>query len=130
MFNTEQVNARDQFNANNRLIIDQSNAEWRRQIATQDNAQINETNRLNAQLSTGMTTQAYNNMWQQERDLMSYAFTAAENANQRAHEVVLQKMTNSSYKDMAKYQNQMEMGKAAGTLISSLINNIDFGSIF
>ena len=130
MFNTEQVNARDQFNANNRLIIDQSNAEWRRQIATQDNAQINETNRLNAQLSTGMTTQAYNNMWQQERDLMSYAFTAAENANQRAHEVVLQKMTNSSYKDMAKYQNQMEMGKAAGTLISSLVNNIDFGSIF
>ena len=130
MFNTEQINARDQFNANNRLIIDQSNAQWRRQIATQDNAQINETNRLNAQLATGMTTQAYNNMWQKERDLMGYAFTAAENANQRAHEVVMQKMTNKSYKDMAKYQNQVDMGKAAGGLISSLVNNVDWGSLF
>jgi hypothetical protein len=130
MFNAEQVNARDQFNANNRLIIDQSNAEWRRQIATQDNAQINETNRLNAQLSTGMTTQAYNNLWQQERDLMQYAFTAAENAGQRAHEVVMQKMTNNSYKDIAKYQAKQAQGEAAGKLVSSIVSGIDWGSIF
>lgn len=124
MFNAEQKNARDQFNANNRLIIDQSNAEWRRQIATNDNAQINETNRLNAQLSTGMTTQAYNNMFQQQRDLMSFAFTAAENANQRAHEVVLQKMTNKSYKDIQSMQADQAMGEAAGKLISSFIGNL------
>jgi hypothetical protein len=130
MFNTEQINGRDQFNANNRLIIDQSNAEWRRQIATQDNAQINETNRLNAQLSTGMTTQAYNNIWQQERDLMAFAFTAAENSNQRSHEVVMQKMTNGSYKDIAKYQAKQAQGAAVGNLISSVVLGSDWGGIF
>ena len=130
MFNAEQQNARDQFNAENRLIIDQSNAQWRRQIATQDNAQINETNRLNAQLSTGLTTAAYNNLFQQERDLMSFAFTAAENANQRSHEIVMQKMTNKSYKDLAKAQQQAALGEAAGKLISSVIDGIDWGGIF
>lgn len=130
MFNAEQQNARDQFNAENRLVIDQSNATWRRQIATQDNAQINETNRLNAQLSTGLTTAAYNNLFQQERDLMSYAFTAAENANQRSHEIVSQKMTNKSYKDVAKAQQQAALGEAAGKLISNLVDGISFGGLF
>ena len=35
-FSAEIQNQRDQFNANNRLVIDQANAQWRRQIATAD----------------------------------------------------------------------------------------------
>lgn len=124
MFNAEQQNARDQFNSENRLVIDQSNAQWRRQIATQDNAQINETNRLNAQLASGMTTAAYNNLFQQERDLMAFAFTAAENANQRSHEIVLQKMGGDQYKDYAKAQQQAALGQAAGSLISSIVDGL------
>lgn len=124
MFNAEQQNARDQFNAENRLIIDQSNAQWRRQIATQDNAQINETNRLNAQLSTGLTTAAYNNLFQQERDLMAFAFTAAENANQRSHEIVLQRMSGDSYRDAQRAQGQAALGAAAGSLISNIIDGL------
>jgi hypothetical protein len=77
-----------------------------------------------------MTTQAYNNLWQQERDLMAFAFTAAENSNQRSHEVVMQKMTNGSYKDIAKYQAKQAQGAAVGNLISSLVLGSDWGGIF
>jgi hypothetical protein len=117
MFNAEQENARQQFNANSRLIIDQANAKWRQQITTENNAQSNENNRLNAQLATGMTTQAYNNLWQKERDLMAYAFTASENDEQRAHEVVLQKSGDKS-------AQQVALGAAAGKLVASIFDGL------
>ena len=120
MFNSNQINQRDQFNAQNRLIIDQSNAQWRQQIATTNNAEANETNRLNAQLMTGMTTAAYNNLWQRERDVMAFAFTAAENSAQRAHEVVLQKLGGKNAKSIADQQSKDSMYKAAGSLIGSM----------
>jgi len=43
-FNTTIKNQREQFNSQNRLVIDQSNANWRRQIATSDTAAINRAN--------------------------------------------------------------------------------------
>lgn len=113
MFNAQVVNARDEFNANNRLIIDQANAKWRQMVNTNNNATANETNRLNAQLATGMTTAAYNNMWQKERDIMSYAFTASENAAQRANEIVLQKLG-------ARSSGSSAVGEAAGGLLSKV----------
>lgn len=117
MFNKEVLNARAQFNATQRLVIDQANAKWRQTIATQDNAQINENNRLNAQLATNMTSQAYNNLWQTERDIMAFAFTAAENAAERANNVVIAKLAsdNKSTSDTVK-------GNAAGTLVGKIID--------
>lgn len=117
MFNTEQKNQMAQFNATNRLIIDQANAKWRQTIATTDAAEQNENNRLNAQLLTNMTTQAYNNLWQTERDLMSFAFTAGQNEKQRAHEVVLQKLVNKNGGSSGK----QAVGQSAGNLIGTII---------
>jgi hypothetical protein len=122
-FNTALRDQREQFNAQNRLIIDQSNVQWRRQIATTDNANINEANRINAQAATGLTSAAYNNLWQKERDLMAFAFTASENDKQRAHDIVLAKKQSSSN------QNN-EMWKAAGSLVSNIVDDIDFGGFF
>jgi hypothetical protein len=114
MFNSEMKAARDQFNAANRLIVDQSNVQWRRTITTTNNAEQNENNRLNAQLSTGLTTQAYNNLWQTERDLMQFAFTAAENASQRAHEIVMQKMNTDAYEDAQDKASKDSLWKDVG----------------
>lgn len=124
MFNTEQKNATAKFNAQQRLIIDQANAKWRQEIATTNNANINEANRINAQNATNLTTAAYNNIWQTERDLMAYAFTAAENANQRAAELVLAKLNADNYKDYAEAQRQNELGKAAGGLVANTIDRV------
>lgn len=41
MFNRQMNDAREQFNASNRLVIDQSNAEWRRAVTTANNAAVN-----------------------------------------------------------------------------------------
>lgn len=119
MFNAQQRAARDEFNATNSLIIAQANAKWRQTIATTDAAEQNETNRLNAQMLTQMTTQAYNNLWQSERDLMQYAFTAAQNSDQRAHEVVLQKLSVKANKNGDPVQQAI--GSAAGSLVSTVI---------
>jgi hypothetical protein len=44
-----------QFNANQRLVIDQSNAQWRREISTANTAATNAANYLNAQNLQAMT---------------------------------------------------------------------------
>ena len=124
MFNTQQRNARDEFNANNGLIIAQSNAKWRQTISTNNNAQQNETNRLNAQLATGMTQSAMEALWQKERDIMSYVFTGAENAADRANQLILQKMSGDAQKGIADDQNKFEMYKAGGSLVASLIDGM------
>lgn len=127
MFNQQMTAQRDQFNAENRLIIDQANAKWRQTITTTNNAEANENNRLNAQLMTGMTTAAYNNLWQRERDIMSYAFTASENAANRSTQIVLQKMGGKSAQKVANAGNDVNLGQAAGAFIAKTVFNNVFG---
>lgn len=121
MFNSQQKNQREEFNAQNRLVIAQSNAKWRQTVSTTNNANINEANRQDAQAATGLTQAAYENLWQKERDLMAYAFTATQNDAQRAHELVLGKIGSKSQEKGALYE-------AAGSFVGSLISN--WGSIF
>lgn len=117
MFNAQMRNQRDEFNATQRLVIDQANAKWRQTVSTNNNMQQNENNRLNAQLASGMTQAAYNNLWQKERDLMSFAFTAAENAANRSTQLALGKMTESSGSKAAKQELWVTAGRAAFELV-------------
>jgi hypothetical protein len=128
-FNATQKNMIKQFNAQNRLVIDQANAQWRQQIATINNANTNEANRINAQAATGLTMAGFNNLWQQERDLMAYAFTAAENMNQRAHEVLLAKMGVDLEEDMADQASKDGLMKMGGQFVASLFDDVDFGDL-
>ncbi len=111
-FNATVRNQRDQFNAANRLIVDQSNAQWRRDIATTNNATINEANRINAQSATGMTMAAYNNLMQRERDFYSFAFTASQNAKDRANQLMLAQMQADAAGDAA-------WGEALGSVVAA-----------
>ena len=63
-FNVAQANAADQFNAQNELVIAQSNATWRREVATADTAAQNRANEINAKSALDIQNQAYDNMWQ------------------------------------------------------------------
>lgn len=116
-FNRQMNDARDQFNAANRLVVDQSNATWRRQITTTNNENANEANRINAQAATGMTTAAYNNLMQRERDYYAFAFEASESAKTRAQEIVMQKLGAKAGQDAA-------LGQALGGLAGSIIDNL------
>ena len=57
------MNQRDQFNAQNRLVIDRTNAQWRRQVATADTAAVNRANEINARCYLEHINTAYNEFW-------------------------------------------------------------------
>ena len=83
MFNSEMENQRDQFNAANSLVIAQANAQWRQQLDTINTAELNENNRIYAATVNELTFGAMDQLWQRERDLLEYTFTAAENEADR-----------------------------------------------
>jgi hypothetical protein len=88
-FQAEIKNQRDQFNAQNALVIAQANAQWRQQLATVNNASLNEANRQNALQANGLTQKGLDEIWQKERDLMAYAFATAESAAERRNQLLI-----------------------------------------
>jgi hypothetical protein len=108
-FNSAQQNARDQFNANNALVVAQANTQWEQAITTMDNAAQNQANRDAAQQANDMTETTYNDMLQQERDAMDYAWRSAENALQRENSLLQVQMQTDAAATSAK-------GEAAGTI--------------
>ena len=79
-FNASQQNARDTFNAQSHLVIAQANAQWSQTITTTDNAALNQANRAAAQSANNLTTTAYNNAIQRDRDTLHWAFSSATDA--------------------------------------------------
>ncbi len=116
-FNSQMKSAQDQFNASNRLIIDQSNAQWRRQVSTANTAAINEANMFSAQAALGLTTAAYNNMMQVERDLYSFAYDSSEKALDRAAQITLAQL-------QARAGSKAAKGQALGALAGAVVNGI------
>ena len=88
-FNTAQQNARDQFNADQSLVIAQANAKWRQDVETINNATDNQANFEEAKQTNNLTNKQIDEIWQRERDIMSFTFTQAENAFDRVLKVLL-----------------------------------------
>tara|TARA_R100001510_G_C7656116_1_gene215772 strand:- start:3156 stop:6380 length:3225 start_codon:yes stop_codon:yes gene_type:complete len=88
-FNAETQNQRDMFNAQNGLVVAQANAQWRQNIATLNNAAQNESNMDFAKTINALTSKNLDEIWQRERDNMSFAFTSSETAMDRALKIVL-----------------------------------------
>jgi len=91
-FNASQINARDQFNAQNHLIVEQANAKWLQSVTTNENAANNQANRDATMAANQLTMTAYNNIIQQERDIMGWAWRSGENAKQRENAIVTAKI--------------------------------------
>jgi hypothetical protein len=128
MFKATMEDQREQFNAQNRLVIDQSNATWRRQVTTANNAEQNEANRLAAQLTSANTLADYNNKAQARRDAINYAFTASENAQSRAVELILATMTReearaalASGENIAKQEGKSSFWESAGAVVAAVL---------
>ena len=89
-FNEEQNNAREEFNTKNALIIAQANAQWRQSTTTTNTAAQNEANMQDAKAMNAFTASTLDQIWQRERDLLSYAWQASESALDRINQVILQ----------------------------------------
>ena len=124
-FNTAQKNARDQFNASNALVVEQANAQWEQAITTMDNAAQNAANRDAAIVANNLTETTYNNMLQQERDAMDYAWRSAESSMTRENNLVLAGMQADSAASTAT-------GSAVGSVAAVATNYLlqkTFGAI-
>ena len=88
-FNSEMQNQRDQFNATNTLVVAQANAQWRQNIATLNTSAKNEANMADAKFQNGFTENAINQIWQRERDMMAYSFTASESLKERNLKILI-----------------------------------------
>jgi hypothetical protein len=88
-FNSELQNQREIFNAQMYAQIAQANAKWRQDTTTINTAAANQSNFEYAKNVNGLTNKAIDQIWQKERDLMSYAFTMSESAKDRTLNILL-----------------------------------------
>jgi len=116
-FNAEVKNARDVFEAQNALVIAQSNAKWRQEITTLETQQQHQANMQAAAAATAASQAALEATWQRERDLMQYAFTAAENSEARATEILIAKMDNDA---TAELQSAKQKADNVVTIFNAL----------
>ncbi len=116
-FNQELQNQRDMFNAQNQLVVAQANAQWRQQIATINNQNINDANMRAAAVANNLTAQGIAELWQQERDLMNYAWTTSEKQADRDFELVKAKINNDAAGDNA-------FSAATGTFLSAVVGAV------
>jgi len=101
-FNAQMKNQRDQFNAQNSLVIAQANAQWRQNVATEETMAQNMSNMEYVKNTNSITGAALEQLWQRERDLMDYAFSATESNLDRANSITLQRLAASSSTEAAK----------------------------
>lgn len=121
-------NQREQFNAKNRLVIDQNNVQWRREVATANTASVNRANELNAKSIMDMSDTHMNNLWQYYSDSMEFAWQSAENERDRTNklaQVKLQGDINANIKDLQNdYNSSLAFGNLIGTFLTAGLSNV------
>ena len=126
-FRTEVNNQRDQFTAANQLVVDQNNAVWRREIATADTAAVNRANELNAAATLDMSKSAFNNLWNYYGDTMEWAWTSAENQQERWNALAKQQLENDGVIDAAKLKISSDSAVSFGGIIGKFLTAGMFG---
>ena len=124
-FNAELQQQRDLFNAQNSLVVEQANATWRQNIATLNTAAQNESNMMLAQTLNALTMANVDQIWQRERDIMSYSVQTSNSNADRATQIAIQKLANEAATEAAATtasgQKSAAFATAAGGIVSKLI---------
>ena len=102
------------------MVIDQSNATWRRQISTAATAQTNRANELNAKAILDISNTAYNNLWQHYSDLIEFAVDSAENELDRTAQLAIAELEAETRTEIADENARSSAGQAIGGLIGAL----------
>jgi len=120
-FNAEIDNQRDQFNAKNSLVIAQSNANWRREIATAGTAAVNRANEINAANVLGISNQAHANLWQEHGDLMEWAWSSSEGERDRQNAITLSHLAAGKSRTQAESAADLAASNAMGDFVGKLL---------
>jgi hypothetical protein len=93
-FNTQIEFNREQWNKANAQAVEQSNVQWRRQANLVNTAALNETMKLNAQMSFGLSNQALNSLWMELRDQAEFNFKWQDNEATRKAQLLATAIAN------------------------------------
>ena len=120
-FNSGLQQQRDLFNAQNGLVIAQSNAAWRQTIATINTATQNQSNMDFAKVINGLTAANMDQIWQRERDLMSFAFQLENNNADRATTIAVQELANEASSSSDAASRSASFSNAIGSIVGAII---------
>jgi len=119
-FQAELDNQRDIFNAQNDLVIAQANTVWRQSVATINTAELNEANMEEVRAANGLTMQALDELWQQERDLFDMAYDAANNQLDRDNNLAVQNLKNDGSSASATATAEQAGDNALSAIVGEL----------
>jgi len=129
-FNEEQRNARQQFNTQNGLIIAQANAQWRQNTSTANTAAQNEANMQDAKAANAFTASTLDQVWQRERDLMSYAWKTSETSLDRINDVIIANISatasEKNAQTTASASDRRGEAEMWGTIGSAILTGLEF----
>jgi hypothetical protein len=104
-------------------VIDQSNAQWRREISTANTAAINRANEINATNALQVTMAEYNNEWQTYRDRMEYSWKASENTAERINGIAKAEIDANARILAATLAKDADIAKALGTSVAGILGS-------
>ena len=116
-FNEEQTNQRDEFIAENAVIIAQANAAWKQKVVTENTAADNEANSNAAAEANDFTMDQIDAIWQKDRDLMSFAWKSADNDAQRKTMILQQHMQGMTSIEVAELKKSWESWGMIGSAL-------------
>ena len=116
-FNEEQTNQRDEFIAENAVIIAQANATWKQKVVTENTAADNEANSNAAAEANDFTMDQIDAIWQKDRDLMSFAWKSADNDAQRKTMILQQHMQGMTSIEVAELKKSWESWGMIGSAL-------------
>jgi hypothetical protein len=121
-FNSEIQQQRDLFNAQNGLVIAQANAQWRQNIATLNTAAQNQSNMEFARTINALTSTNLDQIWQRERDIMSYAFAQSESSQDRALNILLADKNLDAFREKMRADNKNARAALGSRIFFSLFS--------
>ena len=122
-FNSQLEDQRERFNVANQQVIDQSNANWRRQINTSNTAAVNAANQTNAQNLLGISNFSMSSLWQQWRDEASWTNEAAQNALNRAHNMAVAALERQTAFDINDQKSRDNLFAFTGRFAAGIFND-------
>ena len=124
-FKLQQKSDIEKFNANNALVIAQSNAQWRRNVNTANTAAQNAANQINAQNYFNLSNSALSNIWQEYRDEAAFVYQSSQNNLDRAFNYSMAVLEAETTQDMFDKKVANNNAKSIGSFLVSLIHAIN-----
>lgn len=119
-FNETLKNQREQFNSEMSLVIAQANAQWRQNIETVNTATQNQINMDSAKIANAITMSNLDSFWQEERDLMAFAFQRTESILDRSLDLLIaDKRVQAELQMAAMSKKKSGFGSILGSVLGS-----------